>query len=114
MFLNVQAWPTTLPIGVDPLRATRAYAQRNIAHCSPLVTAACGCPEGLILGFSDPGGTVVRGDPYDSMFQTFVTLLIGQGGGGKTMMVNKLLLAALSQGMRGFIIDRSTISGGDG
>ena len=113
-FLNVQAWPTTLPIGVDPLRATRAYAQRNIAHCSPLVTAACGCPEGLILGFSDPGGTVVRGDPYDPKFQTFVTLIIGQGGGGKTMMVNKLLLAALSQGMRGFIIDRSTISGGDG
>ena len=114
MFLNVQAWPTTLPIGVDPLRATRAYAQRNIAHCSPLVTAACGCPEGLILGFSDPGGTVVRVDPYDSKFQTFVTVLIGQGGGGKTVMVNKLLEAAISQGMRGFIIDRSTISGGDG
>ncbi len=64
-FLNVQAWPTTLPIGVDPLRAARAYAQRNIAHCSPLATAACGCPEGLILGFSDPGGTLVRLDPYD-------------------------------------------------
>jgi hypothetical protein len=113
-FLNLQAYPTTLPIGVDPLRATRAYAQRNIAHCSPLVTAACGCPEGLILGFSDPGGTLERLDPYDEKFQTFVTLLVGAGGGGKTVMVNKLLEAAISQGMRGFIVDRSTISGGDG
>jgi type IV secretory pathway VirB4 component len=43
-----------------------------------------------------------------------VTVLIGQGGGGKTVMVNKLLVAAIAQGMRGFIIDRSTISTGDG
>ncbi len=43
-----------------------------------------------------------------------MTLLVGAGGGGKTVMVNKLLLAALAQGMRGFIIDRSTISSGDG
>ena len=62
-FLNIQAYPCTLPIGLDPLRATRAYAQRNIAHCSPLVTAACGCPEGLILGFADPGGTLVQVGP---------------------------------------------------
>ncbi len=113
-FLNVQGWPCTLPIGVDPLRATRAYAQRNIAHCSPLVTAACGCPEGLILGFADPGGTLERLDPYDPKFQTYLTVLIGQGGGGKTVMVNSLLVAAIAQGMRGFIIDRSTISTGDG
>jgi hypothetical protein len=112
-FLNAQSWPCTLPIGVDPLRARRAYAQRNIAHCSPLVTAACGCPEGLIVGFADPGGTLERLDPYDPKFQTYLTVLIGQGGGGKTVMVNKLLLAAIAQGMRGFIIDRSTISTGD-
>ena len=112
-FLNVQAYPCTLPIGVDPLAATRAYAQRNIAHCAPLVTAACGCPQGLILGFSDPGGTLERLDPYDERFQTYLTVLIGQGGGGKTVMVNKLLLAAIAQGMRGFIIDRSTIATGD-
>jgi hypothetical protein len=53
-FVNVQSWwPCTLPIGVDPLPAKRAYAQRNIAHCSPLVTAACGCPQGLIVGFAE-------------------------------------------------------------
>jgi hypothetical protein len=113
-FLNVQAYPCTLPIGVDPLRASRGYAHRNIAHCSPLLTAACGSPEGLMLGFSDPGGTLERLDPYDPVFQTYLTVLIGQGGGGKTVMVNKLLLAAIAQGMRGFIIDRSTIAGSDG
>ena len=68
-FLNVPAYPCTLPIGVDPLRATRGYAHRNIAHCSPLLTAACGSPEGLMLGFSDPGGTLERLDPYDPCFR---------------------------------------------
>ena len=113
-FLNVQSWPCTLPIGVDPLRATRAYAQRNIAHCSPLVTAACGCPQGLIVGFSDPGGTLERLDPYDAKFQTYLTLIVGRGGGGKTVMANALLMGAIAQGMRGFIIDRSSIATGDG
>ena len=113
-FLNAQSYPCTLPIGVDPLRATRTYAQRSIAHCSPLLTAACGCPEGLILGFSDPGGTLVRLGPYDPLFLTYLTLLIGRGGGGKTVMANKLLMSAIAQGMRGFIIDRSSIATGTG
>jgi hypothetical protein len=113
-FLNVQAYACTLAIGVDALRATRRYAQRNIAHCTPLVTAACGCPDGLMLGFSDPGATLERLDPYDAKFQTYLTVVIGPGGGGKTMLVNKLLMAAIAQGMRGFIIDRSTIATGDG
>jgi hypothetical protein len=113
-FLNVQNWPCTLPIGVDPLGATRTYAQRSIAHCSPLLTASCGCPEGLIAGFADPGGTLVRLDPYDEKVQTYLTVVAGKGGGGKTVMVNKLLMSAIAQGMRGFIIDRSSIATGSG
>jgi hypothetical protein len=113
-FLNVHSFPCTLPIGVDALGATRTYAQRSIAHCSPLVTAACGCPEGLIAGFADPGATLVRLDPYDAKFQTYLTVVAGQGGGGKTVMVNKLLMSAIAQGMRGFIIDRSSIATGTG
>jgi hypothetical protein len=113
-FLNVPSWACTLPIGVDQLRARRGYAQRNIAHCSPLVTAACGCPQGLIVGFSDPGGTLERLDPYDARFQTYLTLIVGRGGGGKTVMANALLVGAIAQGMRGFIIDRSSIATGDG
>jgi hypothetical protein len=113
-FLNVQSYPCTLPLGIDTLRATRTYAQRNIAHCTPLVTAACGCPQGLILGFADPGATLERLDPYDEMFQTYLTLVAGRGGAGKTVMVNKLLMSAIAQGMRGFIIDRSSIATGHG
>jgi len=99
---------STLPLATDHLRARRRYAQRNIAHCVPLTSSRCGCPTGLILGTADPGGTLERLDPYDPQFQTTLTLIVGKGGGGKT--VTSILLAArfISQGGRVYITDRSS------
>ena len=86
----------------------RSYAQRNIAHCVPLTSTSCGSPSGLILGFADPGGTLERIDPFDPLYPRRVTLVLGPSGGGKTVLMNVLLMRAISQGMRGWIIDRSS------
>ena len=99
---------STIPLGLDPLRATRSYAHRNIPHCLPLTSGSCGSPEGLILGFADPGGTLERVNPFDRLYTRHVTLAIGPSGGGKTVTINALLERAISQGMRGWIIDRSS------
>jgi hypothetical protein len=106
--LSLQGFTATLPLGVDPLRARRRYAQRNIAHCVPLTSSRCGCPEGLILGTADPGGTIERLDPYDRQFATTLTLIVGKGGGGKT--VTSILLACrfIAQGGRVYVTDRSS------
>ena len=74
----------------------------------PLTSSRCGCPGGLILGTADPGGTIERLDPYDPRFQTTLTLIVGKGGGGKT--VTSILLAArfVAQGGRIYITDRSS------
>jgi hypothetical protein len=105
--LALQGFTATLPLGIDPLRAVRRYAQRNIAHCVPLTSSRCGCPGGLILGTADPGGTIERLDPYDRQFATTLTLIVGKGGGGKT--VTSILLACrfIAQGGRIYITDRS-------
>ncbi|MGI9097112.1 MAG: VirB4 family type IV secretion system protein [Solirubrobacteraceae bacterium] len=113
-FLSAAGLTSTLPIGVDRLRATRRYAHRNIGHCVPLATSSCGCPHGLILGCSDPGGTLERIDPFDALFERHVTLVAGPSGGGKTVAVNALLERAISQGMRGWIVDRSSTRSQDG
>ena len=86
----------------------RRYAQRNIAHCVALTSSRCGCPDGLILGTADPGGTLERLDPYDRQFATTLTLIVGKGGGGKT--VTSILLACrfIAQGGRIYITDRSS------
>jgi hypothetical protein len=105
--LNLPGFVSTLPLGADPLNATRSYAQRNIAHCIPLASSRCGSPTGLVLGTADPGGTIERVDPFDPLYPRRVTLVVGPSGGGKTVLMNALLMRAISQGMRGWIIDRS-------
>jgi hypothetical protein len=105
--LCLPGWTATLPLGIDTLRATRSYAQRNVAHCVPLTSTSCGSPSGLILGTADPGGTLERVDPFDPIYPRRVTLVLGPSGGGKTVLMNALLMRAIAQGMRGWIIDRS-------
>lgn len=112
-WLNVDAFCSTLPLGVDRLRARRRYAHRNIGHCVPLASAASGFSAGLLLGFSDPQRLLVRVNPFDSLLQTHVTLVCGPSGGGKTVATNALLARAISQGMRGFIVDRSSTASED-
>lgn len=105
--LCLPGWTATLPLGIDTLRATRSYAQRNVAHCVPLTSTSCGSPSGLILGTADPGGTLERVDPFDPIYPRRVTLVLGPSGGGKTVLMNAVLMRAIAQGMRGWIIDRS-------
>jgi hypothetical protein len=100
--------PSTLPIGIDELRATRSYAQRNIAHCVALTSSRCGSPGGVIVGTADPGGTIERADPFDPVHPRRVTLIVGPSGGGKTVLTNALCLRYIAQGGRAFILDRSS------
>ncbi|MGI8559712.1 MAG: VirB4 family type IV secretion system protein [Solirubrobacteraceae bacterium] len=113
-WLGFPGLTSTIPLGVDRLRVTRSYAHRNIAHCLPLTSGSCGSPDGLILGFADPGGTLERLNPFDRLYTRHVTLAIGPSGGGKTVTINALLERAISQGMRGWIIDRSSTAGEHG
>ena len=91
--LCLPGFTSTLPIGVDALRATRSYAQRNIAHCVALTSSRCGSPGGVIVGTADPGGTIERADPFDPVHPRRVTLIVGPSGGGKTVLTNALLPA---------------------
>ncbi len=106
--LCLPGFTSTLPLGVDELRATRSYAQRNIAHCVALTSSRCGSPGGVIVGTADPGGTLERADPFDPVHPRRVTLIVGPSGGGKTVLTNALCLRYIAQGGRTFILDRSS------
>src|SRR5450755_2342281 len=90
--LCLPGFTSTLPLGVDELRATRSYAQRNIAHCVELTSSWRGSPAGVIVGTADPGATLERADPCDPVHPRRVTLIVGPSGGGKTVLTNALCL----------------------
>jgi hypothetical protein len=106
--LCLPGFTSTLPVGVDRLRASRSYAQRNIAHCVALTSSRCGSPQGLIFGTADPGNTIERLDPFDRVYPRRVTLVIAPSGAGKTVAVNALTARFISQGGISFIMDRSS------
>lgn len=113
-YLTADGFTTTLPIGVDRLNALRSYAHRSLGHLVPVSSARCGTPRGIFLGWSDPGATLERLDPFDDDMPNHVMLVAGRGGTGKTFAVNVMLLRALARGMRIRIIDASSTDVGDG
>lgn len=59
------SWISTLPAGVDRLRATRRYAHRNIGDCLPLLSSSASSRHGVPFAYADPGGTLERIDFFD-------------------------------------------------
>ena len=107
-FVAEDSWISTLPVGVDRLRATRRYAHRNIGDCLPLLSGSASSRGGVPLGYADPGGTLERVDFFDERYRTHVALVTGSSGSGKTVATNLLLARNLAQGATGYIIDRSS------
>ncbi|MDA0167166.1 hypothetical protein OM076_43300 [Solirubrobacter ginsenosidimutans] len=107
-FLVEDSWLGTLPLAIDPLRASRHFSQRNIADCLPLLSTSASSRGGVPLGFATPGNTLERVDPFDPRYRTHVVLVTGASGSGKTVTVNAVLSRNVARGARGYIIDRSS------
>ena len=109
-FAQVKLWRSTLPLGIDTARRGRKYLSVNAADTWPLIGSGCGSPPSptaIPLGYAHPGRELVWVDPYDESHPNHVTIVAGQSGGGKTMVINLLAGRAAAKGGRGAIIDRS-------
>jgi len=112
--LMPQAFASSLPLGHNPLAASRRYASRNIADLMPLVGSRCGTPDGVPLGFALPGRTLELLDPFDPKFSTAVGTITGLSGEGKTLTCARLLKMWISRGATVRVIDRSSLEDPDG
>lgn len=100
-------WRSTLPLGRDVAHRVRRYVTRNVGETVPLVGTNCGSPDGIPLGLTDPGRTVVHLNPFDIVHDNATLLVNGKSGVGKTMATNLICSRALAQGMRSYIFDRA-------
>jgi hypothetical protein len=106
-FAQRALWESSLPLARDRARRTRKYLTRNLADTWPLVATSCGSPEGIPLGYAQPGRTLERLDPFDPEHENHMLIVNGRSGTGKTMTVNILLIRAICKGLRATIIDRA-------
>jgi hypothetical protein len=107
VFAQRRLWQASLPLARDAAGRTRRYLTRNVADSWPLASASCGSPEGIPLGYAQPGRTLERLDPFDAEHENHMLIVSGRSGAGKTMTVNVLLIRALARGLRVAVIDRA-------
>jgi len=106
-FAQRDLWLSNLPLGLDAARKTVPLITRNAADSVPFVSTSCGSPDGLPLGFAEPGRTLERLHPFDRLHDNGTTLIFAKSGGGKTMTTIALASAALPRGCQVNVIDRS-------
>jgi TraG P-loop domain len=104
---QAELWPATLPLGRDVADRSRRYATPNVGDTLPLLGFAVGSPTGIPFAYTEPGRTLERFNPYDRVHPNHLCLVTGRSGAGKTLLCNMLLARAISQGARGFVIDRA-------
>ncbi len=100
-------WLSTLPIGRDVGNRRRRFVSRNVGDLVPLVGCSFGSPSGVPLGYSSPGRTLERINPFDPVHENHLVLITGKSGSGKTMGTNVLLSRWIARGAQGFIVDRA-------
>jgi hypothetical protein len=106
-FAQLDAWRSTWPLGIDALGLKRRYVTQNLADTIPLVSAHCGSPSGIPLGWEHPGRTLAKLDPYDPWHDNHIMIVCARSGSGKTMATNLWLGRIMPMGATGGVIDRA-------
>lgn len=105
-FAQKALWRSSLPLSLDAAGRTRKYLAQNTADTLPLAATGCSSPEGIVLGYAQPGRTLVRLDPFDPLHENQMMIVNGRSGTGKTMTVILAVAHAISRGLRASVIDR--------
>ncbi len=107
--LQMDAWQSTLPVGVDKLAVCHRVMSPVVGTFWPFFTASCGTPDGVPFGFAIASREPVLLNPFfrgagkdaNNMF------VVGTTGAGKSFAVSMLILRLLPLGTRFVLIDKT-------
>jgi type IV secretory pathway VirB4 component len=102
-FRPLEAWLSTLPLGLDQLRLRRAFDTEALAASFPFAAADPPIdPDGVLYGLTAAGAPVIldrfRRDNYN-------TVLLARSGAGKSYLAKLEALRLLYRGVQVFVID---------
>jgi hypothetical protein len=107
--LQLDAWQSTLPVGVDKLAIVHQVMSPVVGTFWPFFTAGCGTPDGVPFGFAIASREPVLLNPFfrgagkdaNNMF------VVGTTGAGKSFAISMLILRLLPLGTRFVLIDKT-------
>ncbi len=107
--LQLDAWQSTLPIGVDKLAIVHQVMSPIVGTFWPFFSASCGTPDGVPFGFALTSREPVLLNPFyrgagkdaNNMF------VVGTTGAGKSFAISMLILRLLPIGTRFVLIDKT-------
>ena len=107
--LQLDAWQSTLAIGVDKLAIVHQVMSPVVGTFWPFFTASCGTPDGVPFGFAIASREPVLLNPFfrgagkdaNNMF------VVGTTGAGKSFAVSMMILRLLPLGTRFVLIDKT-------
>lgn len=107
--LQLDAWQSTLPVGVDKLAVVQQVMSPIVGSFWPFFTASCGTPDGVPFGFAIASREPVLLNPFfrgagkdaNNMF------VVGTTGAGKSFAVSMMILRLLPLGVRFVLIDKT-------
>ncbi|MBX9692668.1 MAG: ATP-binding protein, partial [Cyanobacteria bacterium] len=108
-FLQLDAWQSTLAVGVDKLAIVHRVMSPIVGTMWPFFTASCGTPDGVPFGFALTSREPVLLNPFfrgagkdaNNMF------VVGTTGAGKSFAVSMMILRLLPMGVRFVLIDKT-------
>ena len=105
-FRHRAAYVSTLPLGVNAMRAGKLVDSTAAATCIPWVEAGCSDPDGYRLGAATRSGLPVRVAPFDTTRHPNPNMAVfAASGHGKSFAIGTLVLEAAVAGVNSVIID---------
>ena len=105
-FRHKAAFTSTMPLGVDALRAGKLVDSSAAATCIPWVDAGCSDPGGYRFGSAIRSGLPVRVAPFDTERHTNPNIAVfAASGHGKSFAIGTLVLEAAVAGVNSVIVD---------
>jgi type IV secretory pathway VirB4 component len=102
---QVQAWATTLPLGVDGLGERRSFDTSALAASFPFASAAFTNPSGggVLYGTTLDGSGVVFWDRFAA--DNHNSVILARSGAGKSYLAKLEVLRSLYGGVECFVVD---------
>ncbi len=105
-FRHRAAHVSTLPLGVQALRASKLVDSTAAATCIPWVEAGCSDRDGYRIGAATRSGLPVRVAPFDTTRHPNPNVAVfAASGHGKSFAIGTLVLEAAVAGVNSVIID---------